>query len=288
MARKISKRQSTTQGNLGITTDCTALYLRVSTVQQTEGFGLDAQRTQLLAYCQGQGWTVCESHIYVDGGVSGKSDDRPEFQRMLTAARNGEINRIVSLKIDRIARNLKNLLEMIELLNGLGVALVCVKESFDTSTPQGRFMLQVLGAVGELERSMIAERVDAGRREKARQGGYNGSAIPLGYSFQGKDQPFAIDQDKAATVRSIFQWFNEGVGMANIANRLNLKGVATAKGGAWYASTVKYVLSNGLYCGLAQWGESETPGSHPPIISVQVYEAAHNRLLTIKPGKPAT
>lgn len=286
MARKMIKRVTASQGSLGITADCTALYLRVSTEKQAaEGFGLDAQRTQLLAYCQGQGWNVCPDHIYVDAGISGKSDDRPEFQRMLTGAKQGAFTRIVALKIDRIARNLKNLLELIETLNALNVALVCVKEQFDTGTAQGRFMLQVLGAVGELERSMISERVDAGRREKAKQGGYNGSQCPLGYTYQ--NGKFEIDAKAAVTIKDVFGSFVNGQSMASIAAALNAGNVKTATGGQWYASTVRYILQNGFYCGLAQWDETEVEGSHPAIISRKVYEDAHARLKSLKPGKQA-
>lgn len=153
MARKLVKRTSK-QLALGEKVDCTGLYIRVSTEKQAkEGFGLDAQQTQLMNYCALQGWTVSESHIYVDAGISGKStDDRDAFSAMLQAARDGEITRIVSLKIDRIARNLMDLLETIDTLNKLNVALVCVKEQFDTGNANGRFMLQVLGAVSELVR----------------------------------------------------------------------------------------------------------------------------------------
>lgn len=284
MSRKYSKRQPVIQSSLGITADCTALYMRVSTDRQaTDGFGLDSQKTQLIAHCAAQGWHVCESHIYVDAGVSGKTNDRPEFQRMLQAAKDGAITRIVSLKIDRIARNLKNLLELIETLNGLNVGLVCIKEQFDTATAQGRFMLQVLGAVGELERNMIGERVDAGRREKARQGGYNGSQCPLGYKYA--DGLFSVDSVAAATVERVFQMFTEGFNLSAIADKLNTEGVQTVRGGKWYAGTVRYLLGNGFYCGLSQWDDTEVEGSHQPIISRDLYEIAHARLLTLKPGK---
>lgn len=284
MSRKYTKRQSTSQPALGITDDCTALYIRVSTEKQaSEGFGLDAQQTQLQAYCAAQGWKICPSHVYVDAGVSGKTDNRPQFQAMLQAARDGKITRIVSLKIDRIARNLKNLLELIETLNRLNVGLVCVKEQFDTGTAQGRFMLQVLGAVGELERNMISERVDAGRREKARQGGYNGSKCPLGYKYA--DNAFIVDADAAATVQDVFQSFVKGYTLSTIANRLNDGSVPTANGGKWYAGTVRYILGNGFYAGLAQWDDTEVAGSHPAIISRELYESAHTRLLNLKPGK---
>ncbi len=282
MARKINKRTATSTPDQ-LSLDVTAIYLRVSTDRQVQdGYGLDAQRTQLLAYCQGQGWVVDESHIYVDAGISGKSTDRAGFQAMRQAAANGEISRIVALKIDRIARNLMDLLDLINQLTVQGVALVCVKESFDTGTANGRFMLQVLGAVGELERSMISERMDAGRQEKARQGGYNGSQCPLGYVYA--SGVFTVDSSAAQWITEVFTRFVAGQGMNAIAKDLNAAGAPTAKGGAWYAGTVRYVLQNGFYAGLTQWDGTEEKGSHPEIISRELYEAAHNRLQNMKRG----
>src|SRR5205823_11069147 len=101
---------------------------------------------------------------------------------MMQAAKDGKIQRIVATKLDRIARNLKDLLQTVDELKQYGCALVVKKEQFDTSTAQGVFVLQMLGAVGELERSMISERVQSGRVENAKQGGYNGSRVPLGYT----------------------------------------------------------------------------------------------------------
>lgn len=286
MSRKYTKRIADKQIGQGVKVDCTALYIRVSTEKQaSEGYGLDVQKTQLLAYCAGQGWHVCPDHVYIDAGISGKTDDRPAFQAMLRAAHAGEVTRVVSLKIDRIARDLKNLLELIDTLTGLDVGLVCVKEQFDTGTAQGRFMLQVLGAVGELERSMISERVDAGRREKASQGGYNGSYCPLGYSYN--DGAFVIEADTASTVTAIFKNFVNGWGLSKIADDLNKRGAKTSKGGKWYAGTVRYILGNGFYAGLSQWGDVEMNGSQPALIERSLYEAAHARLLDLKPGVSA-
>ncbi len=87
MARKLSKGKKAQQIALGLQESVTALYIRVSTEKQaTEGHGLDAQRAELDTYCDKQGWTVADEHIYIDAGVSGKTDERPAFQRMMQAA----------------------------------------------------------------------------------------------------------------------------------------------------------------------------------------------------------
>ena len=285
MARKASKRNGEVkQGDLALQSVSTALYIRVSTQKQAdEGFGLDAQRSELDKYCNAQGWPVAPEHIYVDAGVSGKSSDRPAFQAMMTAAQAGQVQRIVALKLDRIARNLKNLLQTVDELNQAGCALIVIKEKFDTSTPQGVFVMQMLGAVSELERSMIHERVHSGRVENAHQGGYNGARCPLGYAYS--NEVFTIIDGQAATVRSVFELFLNGHSINAIAKAMNEAGAPTAAGGKWYPATVGYILRNGQYAGLSQWDGVEVEGAYPPIISQATYEDAQRRLQSLRPGR---
>jgi site-specific DNA recombinase len=284
MARKLSKRTKATEQGALLVDTCTALYIRVSTERQaTEGHSLDAQRNELEKYCEANGWTVCPGHVYVDAGVSGKNTDRPAFQQMMQAAQDGRIGRIVATKLDRIARNLKDLLNTVDELKACNCALVVKKEQFDTSTAQGMFVLQMLGAVSELERSMISERVHSGRVENASQGGFNGAPEAYGYSYQ--DGEFTVNESEAETVRKIFAMFLSGQSLNAIAKALNEAGIPTKRGGQWFAMTVKQTLTNGLYAGVAQWDGEEVEGTRPAIISRDTYEAAHKRLQALRPGK---
>lgn len=286
MARKLTKRQSAEQLTLGAKVDVTALYIRVSTERQAEeGFSLDAQQERLQAFCQAQGWTVDAQHIYVDAGISGKSTDRTAFQRMMETARQGEVNRIVAMKLDRIARNVKDFLGIVDELKAAGCDLVLIKESFDTSTPHGKFALTMFAAMAELEASTITERVMSGKAQKASEGGYNGSRCPLGYQYT--NSAFTVDSSAAYWVREVFNRFVNGQAMSKIASDLNAAGAVTAKGGAWYASTIRTILLNGFYAGIAQWDGVEIEGNHPTIISRDVYDQAQRRLDAIKPGPMA-
>lgn len=284
MARKYTKRQSAEQLALEAKVDTTALYIRVSTERQAdEGYSLDAQQERLQAYCQAHGWVVDANHIYIDAGVSGKSTQgRERFQAMIAAAKEGEINRIVAMKLDRIARNVKDFLGIVDELKAVGCDLVLIKESFDTSTPNGKFALTMFAAMAELEASTITERVMSGKTQKASEGGYNGSRCPLGYKYE--NGAFTVDSSAAYWVREIFNRFIAGQGLSRIADDLNAAGAVTAKGGQWYAGTVRYVLQNGFYAGLSQWDGVEVDGDHPTIISRELYEQAHGRLQSIKPG----
>ena len=277
MAMKISKSSKTAQAAAAALPMFTALYIRVSTESQAEeGYSLDAQASRLQSYCDAQGWTVSPAHIYIDAGLSGKSTDRPAFQAMMQAAQGGQVARIVAMKLDRVARNTKDFLATVESLQAAGCDMVLIKESFDTGTPHGKFALTMFAAIAELEVSQIAERVKSGKVQKAAQGGDNGRYCPLGYSFD--NGRYSVEESAAQTVRSIFTDYTTGQTLTAIAARLTAQGVPTARGGAWYPATVRYILTNGFYAGLTQYDGQTAPASHPAIVSPDTYQAAIARL----------
>ena len=291
MAQRLSKRKTgAKQAALGLQDIATALYVRVSTqTQADEGYSLEAQQERLQAYCTAQGWTVGADHIYVDAGISGKTTARPQFQAMLHAAQAGTVQRIVAMKLDRMARNVREFLATVDQLKAYGCALVLVREAFDTSTPHGKFALTMFAAMAELEASTITERVMSGKAQKASKGGFNGSKIPYGYTYAGGE--FTVNNDQAAVVKDIFIRFIRGESLLAIAAHLNAAATPTATGGQWYASTVRYILSNGLYAGAAQWypdGAKEpltVEGAYPAIIPPNTYTQAHRRLQALRPGR---
>ena len=111
-----------------------------------------------------------------------------------------------------------------------------------------------------------------------------GAYCPLGYDYDG--EVFTVNMH-AETVRYIFEQFNAGKAMNWIAKQLNDGGNPTARGGQWYAGTVRYILTNGFYAGLIQWDGTETKGSHPAIIDLETYHTAIQRLKALKPGPMA-
>lgn len=284
MARKYTKRQAEKQAR--IDSGSAALYIRVSTeLQADEGNSLDAQRDKMIAHCQGKGWAVDEDHIYVDAGISGKSTARPAFQRMLDAARAGEISRIVVTKRDRLARNTVDFLNLLSELQGLGCDLVCLDFDFDSSTPTGKLIATIFAGFAEWEASLITDRVMTGKAQNAKQGGYNGSRCPMGYSYQGNGE--FTTTDRAATVQRIFERFNAGASLNAIARELNGDGTPTATGkGKWTPYGVSHILRNGFYAGLAEWdGVRGVEGNHPAIISRADYEQAQAVLSTMRRGQ---
>jgi len=148
-----------------------ALYARVSTTGHGQDVGL--QLDELRQVAAQRGWTVARD--YVDAGVSGAKTSRPALDRLLADAREGRVDVVAIWKLDRLARSVSHLLELADSLNAWGVGLVSVRDAHvDTTTPAGRFTLQILGAVAELERSLIRERVVAGVRRAQAAGKHCG------------------------------------------------------------------------------------------------------------------
>src|SRR6202041_2553336 len=142
-----------------------ALYARVSTMN---GQDPEMQLREIREYCQRRSWTV--SAEYVDAGISGAKEKRPELDRLLADAHRRHFDAVVVWRFDRFARSVSHLLRALEIFKSLGIEFVSLSEQVDTSTPTGKMVFTVLGAAAELERSLIGERVKAGLRNARAKG----------------------------------------------------------------------------------------------------------------------
>jgi DNA invertase Pin-like site-specific DNA recombinase len=145
-----------------------ALYARVST--HDKGQDPNVQLKPLREYCKQRGFEVAGE--FVDVGVSGSKDRRPELDRLMDMARKRKINCLLVWKLDRFGRSLKNLINQLSELEGLNVAFISLQENLDFTTPTGRLLFGIVGAMAEFERSLIVERVKAGivnARSKGKQ-----------------------------------------------------------------------------------------------------------------------
>jgi DNA invertase Pin-like site-specific DNA recombinase len=141
-----------------------AIYCRVS----TDGQSVDFQVNELRAYAAKREWHVVEE--YLDVGVSGAKESRPALNRLMADARQRKFDILLVWKIDRFGRSLKHLVNSLAELESAGVAFVSLRDSLDLSSPAGRLMAQLLGAISEFERSLITERVRAGIRNARNKG----------------------------------------------------------------------------------------------------------------------
>lgn len=141
-----------------------AIYTRVSTTDQKVAM----QTREIHQYTKRRGWKIVSE--YADEGVSGAKARRPELDRLMTDAHKRKFDCVVVWKFDRFARSVSHLLRALETFESLGISFVSLSESIDTSTPAGKMIFTVLGAVAELERSLIGERVKAGLRNARANG----------------------------------------------------------------------------------------------------------------------
>jgi DNA invertase Pin-like site-specific DNA recombinase len=140
-----------------------AIYARVSTVEQEP----ENQLQELRRYCELRGWSAQE---YVDRGVSGAKDRRPALDQLVADAKRRRFDVLVVWRLDRLGRNLRHLILLLDELAAVGVAFVSLNEGIDTATPAGRLQLHILGAIAQFERDRIRERVVAGLVRARKQG----------------------------------------------------------------------------------------------------------------------
>lgn len=234
------------------------MYTRVSTEMQVDGYSLEGQITRMTNYAEREGMTIVNK--YEDAGKSGKSiTGRPAFQNMLDDIKSGEqIDYILVYKLSRFGRNAADILNSLELVQDYGVNLISVDEGIDSSQTSGKLLISVLSAVAEIERENILEQTMNGRREKARQGLWNGGPAPYGYTLNGDS--LEINESEAETVRLIFDKFaNSDLGYSGVAKYLNLTGIPKNRHTErditkWSARCVQCILDNPVYAGKIAYG----------------------------------
>jgi DNA invertase Pin-like site-specific DNA recombinase len=143
-----------------------AIYGRISTTNH--GQNIDLQTRELEEFSQARGWQLVDS--YLDIGISGAKDKRPQLDRLMADAHRRKFDVVIVWRFDRFARSVSHLLRALETFSALGIAFVSLSEQMDTTTPTGKMVFTILGAVAELERSLIVERVRAGLRNARAKG----------------------------------------------------------------------------------------------------------------------
>ncbi len=255
-----------------------ATYARVSTQEQaSEGTSLDYQDSQLNGYCQLQGWTVIND--FVDAGASGKDDNRPALQRMLSDAKIGLFDKVVVFKLDRLARNLRLLLELEQDLRSHGVGLTSMKESVDTSSATGKMIFQLFGMVAEWERSAITERLKSGRITRYREGSWAGGKAPYGYSYDKETRKLVIREHEARIVHRMYAEYAQGKSLFAVSQGLNRDSIParTKNGHGWYQTAVRQVLLNPVYKG------TEVVNRHAHISLINKMDLSQAIFISVQP-----
>ena len=182
-----------------------AIYIRVSTKKQLDGYSLDAQETQLKKMCETNGYIIYK--VYADEGKSGKDTNRPAFQEMMADMREGKFDKILVMKLDRISRSVIDLEVMIKEMQEHDVHFESASEKIDTSSSFGMMFVRLLAIFAQFERERISERVSDAFEEMVSEGKAITGSQPLGYKVE--NGKVIIDEDKREIIEYIFDTYEK-------------------------------------------------------------------------------
>lgn len=285
-----------------------ALYLRVSTGRQAESdLSIPDQRRQATAFCKAKGWSVVTE--FVDAGLSGTDDNRPQLQRLLDIATGGgaPFDAVVVHSFSRFARDHFALEYHVRRLRKHNVRLVSITQDLGDD-PMSVMVRQVFALFDEYQSQENAKHVLRAMQENARQGFWNGAAAPYGYAIVAAEQrgaktkkKLAVDPVEAEVVRQIFKLIREGdgtsgpMGIKAAANWLNERGYRTRKGARWGIGPLHKLITSTTYKGEHRFNtkawktrEAKPDAEHvvvpvDPIIDPAIFDAIQAQLKTRNP-----
>lgn len=244
-------------------------YCRVSTDGQVgeDKFGIENQKEIVMKYCAEHGMQISE--WYIDEGVSGVKESRPELDKLLFGeVKNPPVGAVIVAKSDRVARDIKLYFYYLMLLKKKGIDLIsATEEVVNDDTGLGSVYKSLMLFVAEQERKNIMKRTSGGRAVKASKGGYSGGRAPMGYKVV--DGELVINEEEAKVVRFIFERKHRGETMLGTVYALNEAGYRTRNGKEFVISTVQSIWNNEkTYRGWYKYGKDGTwvKGVHEPIL----------------------
>lgn len=287
-----------------------AIYCWVSTDEQAEfGYSIDEQKRLLEEWCKANDYIIYK--CYSDRGISGKNiKDRPALKELLSDAKEGKFDMVISWKINRVSRKLEDVLKIVSLLEKNNITFKSYSEPFETDTPAGRMQFQMMALIGEFERGTIAQNVKMGMIAKAKSGNWCGGRV-LGYDLVPNNSPeeekkgknkLEINEKEAEIVRFIFNEYSKGKGYKAITNQINKLGYKTKKGNNFSVGSIRDILTNPVYIGEIRynvrqnWSEKRrrninpnpirVKGKHEAIIDRELWDKVQ-LILESKKGKPS-
>ena len=264
-----------------------AVYTRKSTDEglDQEYNSLEAQRDAGLAFIASQrheGWIAVDDG-YDDGGYSGGNMERPGLRRLMIDIEAGKIDTVVVYKIDRLTRSLPDFAKLVEVFDRNGVSFVAVTQQFNTTTSMGRLTLNILLSFAQFEREVTGERIRDKIAASKAKGMWMGGVPPLGYDVV--ERKLVINDREAALVRDIFRRYAEHGSAARLVRELDIEGYTTK---AWVTQSGRErlgrsidqqylftLLRNRIYLGEICNHETWYSAQHDPIISQELWDAAH-------------
>jgi len=250
-----------------------AIYTRVSTDNQAEKefSSCEAQEEKIRAFIKSQNnWEVFK--VYSDAGYTGANLNRPALNEMLEDIKQNKINLVISYKIDRLTRSPKDFYQLIELFEKHGVDFISVTERFDTSTPSGRLLRNIMLTFAQFERELASERTKDKMLERAKKGMWNGGIVPYGYKKENKK--LVINPKEAETVKLIYETYTTTGSLFQVYEKLKQEEIKDRQRKIFSKGAIHYILRNIVYTGKLKYGGSIYQGIHKPIISEDLFNIA--------------
>jgi len=255
----VAKRKTENRSKFGV------IYARYSSHSQRDA-SIEQQVEECRDFAAEAGISVIE--VYADRAVSGKSDQRPAFQRMMKDAERGGFEYVIAWKSNRIGRNMMQAMINEARLNEAGIKCLYTEEDFD-DTAAGRFALRSMMNVNQFYSENMAEDIIRGLQDNAAKCMVTGS-LPYGYK-RGEDMRYAIDEPKDEIIREIFTRVACGDPLIEIAESLNERGLKTKTGSSWNKNSFHTILSNERYRGIYIYGDTRIEGGVPRIVTDDLF-----------------
>ena len=250
-----------------------AIYTRVSTDNQAEKefSSCEAQEQKIRSYISSQdNWQVFK--LYNDGGFSGATLERPALKQLLSDLKKEKIDVVLVYKIDRLTRSPKDFYQLIELFEQAKIDFISITERFDTSTPAGRLLRNIMLTFSQFERELTSERTKDKMLERARKGLANGGYTPYGYSRL--EKKLVINPKEAEEIKSIFETYIETGSLAETYRILKGRNVKSKFGKNFSKTIIAYLLRNPVYIGKIKHNNQLYNGIHEAIISEEIFALA--------------
>ena len=261
------------------------IYARYSSDSQREA-SIEGQLRDCKDYAEKNGITVVGT--YIDRAYSAKTDDRPDFQRMIKDSAKKIFDVVLVWKLDRFARNRFDAVNYKYQLEKNGVHLVSVMEPISQG-PEGIMVESMLIGMAEYYSAELALKVARGERENALQCKYNGGVVPLGFTIGKEDRLYHIDPETAPIVQEIFSRYADGEPAEKIAASLNERGLRTRTGKPFVKNSFFQIFRNRRYIGEYRYKDIVTPGGIPAIVDQDLFDRVQQRFEQnrIAHGRPA-
>ena len=249
------------------------IYGRYSDHRQSDT-SIDQQFREIREYCQRENITIVGE--YADRAMTGKNDNRPEFQRMIHDCARGRVDFVICWKVDRFARNRYDAATYKARIKKYGVKVIYVKE-YIPDGPEGILLEAVLEGSAEYYSANLSQNIRRGMHENALQCKVNNGALPLGYC-KGPDGKFAVEPAGAAIVRDIFEMYTSGMKAVEICADLNSRGLRTGHGARFNKNSLRSILSNDRYIGVYQYADVRIENGVPAIITKEMFDLAQDAI----------